>query len=65
MCGEDFFVNCETWLSCYCIMGGITRYVEEIDIICLERALIISLKRALMILKIGAHMWILVEFSSL
>ena len=49
MCGEDLVVNCETWLSYDCIMGGIRRYVEEIDIVCLERALIISLERALMI----------------
>ena len=49
MCGEDLVVNCETWLSCDCIMGGIRRYVEKIDIVCLERALIICLEKALMI----------------
>ena len=46
MCGENLVVICEKWIACYCIMGGIRRYGEEIDILCLERALIISLERA-------------------
>ena len=49
MCEEDLVVICETWLSCYCIMGGVRRYGEKIDIVCLKRALIICLERALMI----------------
>ena len=60
MCGEDLVIICEIWISCYCIMGGIRRYGKKIDIVSLERALMISLKRALMILKICAHMWIIV-----
>ena len=52
MCGEDLVVICETWLSCYCILGGIRRYVKKM--------VIVSLERALMILKICAHMWIIV-----
>ena len=49
MCGEELVVNCETWLSCDCNMGGIRRYVEGIDIVCLERELIISLEMELVI----------------
>ena len=39
--------NCETRLSFDCIVGGIRRYVEEIDIVCLKRALVACLERAL------------------
>ena len=50
-------------------MGGIRRYVKEIDIVCLERALIISLERALIICLERALMIslkrALFEFSSL
>ena len=49
MCGEDLVIYCETWLSCDFIVGGIRRYVEEIDIECLERALILCLERAFLI----------------
>ena len=36
--------NCETWLSCDCIEEGISKYVEEIDFVCLERALMYASK---------------------
>ena len=45
MCGEDLVVNCDidTLLLYY---GRHKEVWEEIDILCLERALIISLERA-------------------
>ena len=45
MCGEDLVVNCDMVLLCL-YYGRDKEVWEEMEILCLERALIISLERA-------------------